>query len=463
MSAETIAAILSLGWAAGALVVILVAGLSVPGIAKVFFAGQFVYWTLAFIGRPLVLLVADPAPKFGDPIADPRLATMGYAYSIPHVMHFVTIGLWIDAAFVVGYAIWRRTAGPPRYLERWRQNQNLLPTLTAMYLLGLGGRLASYATGSLTLAGEVSSANPYLDLIATLASLGAIGLIIYLRMTNTKLMALIIAGLFAVELIWGVITESKTPAISVALAIVIRFAMTGLSRRTVLAVVAGAIALLAGFGWLQSFKVSAADAAATSSVSTTYPASVRPFLSVIIRFDLFEASTDVYFMNGRPWISASQAVKNSLENFIPTQLGVTKFQSGTAWAQQVRGSSVDMSGVSVSLAEGQLNEGFLLAGYPGIVVESALFLGLVALAARLLHSRRTFNVVLGLVMVAVPVLFERGIMGVTETLGKGIQIAALAAILSLSIAVVRRRSVLPSLSNAVSKPHVQGRAGVATR
>lgn len=415
-----------------------------PVLVRVLLLAQAAYWTLSFVLRPAVLLSVHPAPQFADSIADTRLSQLGYPYAIGHVLHPVAIGLWIYVLVVAIYVVWhrrRRVDGPTRVSEKpdWRSNPNLIATFGVAYGVGLLARLASVATGSVGKAGDVSSSNPYLDIVSGVGSLGALGLIIYFRSSRRGATSALLLALLAGELIWGILVESKTPMLGAALAIAIRFAIDGFTRRRLVTVGIGAVGVGLAFGWLQSFKVSAADKMASALVESSYPESVRPLLSIIRRFDLFEASTDVYYMNGRSWISPDFAVTNMFKNLLPSQLGIEKFQSGTQWAQQVRGSSVDMRNVSVSLAEGHINEGLVLGGYVGVLLECVFVLGVLVAVTKLLESRFIFSIAVGISLIAVPTLFERGALGITETLGKGLQGAVVVWLLSILVVECRNR------------------------
>lgn len=459
-------------WGAYAQVIIVSAGLAAlvavaflaPVLVRVFLLAQVVYWSLSFVVRPVVLLVALPGPRFADSIADPRLAYTGYGYSIREVLQPIAVAIWLYLLVVlVAVALLRRFSTPStRRTDRVTASvttgpsTDLLTTFGVAYVIGTAARAASYISGSAGQAGDVSSANPYLDLVGNFAGLSALGLIAFYRCRRPEGTVAVIVVLLAGELVWGILTESKTPLLGAALAVAIRFALEGYTRRQFLVTAVGGVVLLGAFSWLQSFKVSDATELAFSAADSGYPAVVRPFLSLIRRFDLLEASTDVWYMNSRSWISPVFVAKNLVLNLIPSQLGVQKFQSGTQWAQTVRGSSVDMRGISVSLAEGHLNEGLLIGGYPGVIAESVFVIVMIILTARCLRSNTMLLLVPALGFVAFPSLFERGALGISETLGKVIQLAIALFVLNIVVAWFRRRArrtpASPHLDPTISVP-----------
>lgn len=432
-------AVAMLAATAAALITIVVAAARIPGVARIFLLTQVGYWSLSYLARPIVLVWVQPSPGYGDNVADPRLAEIGYDHGVEMVMRPVVVGMWVYAALAVAYALWvrrRELTHPDR-----APDPALVPTLAAVFAVGMVGRFAALATGNAGSAGEVDSSNPILSGVATLAAIGAIGLIVYYRSPDRIRTAAVVGGLLLVQLQWTVAVQSKSPIMGAALALAVRFALDGWTRRRVLGVAAVSIVAVGGFGWLQSIKLSGGAAVAAVAADAQYPAVVQPFMSILRRFDLLAASTDAYYMDGRPWLSTGEVLRYTLENLVPAQLlGTEKFQSGTAWAGQVRGSSVDMTRVSVSLAEGNINEGFVLGGFVGVVVAVLFTFGLLLFASRMLHSRHVVLVTLGLTVIGAPVLFERGILGSTEVLGKSLQIAVAIWIVDMTVREFRQRS-----------------------
>jgi hypothetical protein len=427
----------SVALAAAALIVVAAAALRIDGVARVFLLAQAAYWSLSYVARPAVLLWVRPAPEFADNVADPRLAAIGYDHAIIEVLRPVVFGLWVYAVLVVGYALWRRGRRAPGPTAR---DPDLPAALLATYLLGLVGRAAAVATGSAGSAGEVQSANAVLSLAADLGSFGAVGLLVFYRPLQRRTAVLAIGALLVGELLWTVAIESKTPIMGAALAVAVRFAHDGWTRRRVTAIVGTAVAGIGAFGWLQSLKLSASAASAAELTDARYPTAVQPFLSLLRRFDLLEAATDAYYLGGREWLSGGDVVGYALQSLVPAQLlGDEKFHSGTAWASQVRGASVDMFGVSVSLADGSINEGYVLGGYPGVVAGALFTFGLLLGAVAALRARHIALIVVGLALTESPVLFERGFLGSMEVVGKSLQIALLAWIVDLTVREIRRR------------------------
>ncbi|MFI7667142.1 hypothetical protein [Nocardia sp. NPDC049526] len=435
-----------------ALATLVIAAAWVPSVARVFIIAQAAFWSLSYVARPLVLLMVQPEPHYGDNVPDPRLAELGYDRGIELVLHHVVFGLWVYAILIVGYAIWsRRRPVPSR--PAMTGNPDFVPALATIYVIGLLGRGASYATGSIGHAGDVDSANPILAFVSILATVAALGLIIFIRPAQPRTTALLIGALLAGELMWTVVVESKTPILGAALAVAVRFAILGWTKAKVVGVLAIAVLGIGGFGWLQSFKTTEVGKAEVAMTSSAYPPSVRPFLSILRRFDLLEAATDAYYHGTGYWLTPAEEFRHAALSLIPTQLlGAPKFQSGTAWANDVRGASVDMTQVQVSLAEGNVNEGYVIGGYTGIVVSVGFTFVLLLAWAKALYSRYFPMVVLALALTGASSLFERGILGSMEALGKFLQAAVLATLLYLAVQEYRRRAKPRVLSQPPQQP-----------
>ncbi|MGV9668607.1 hypothetical protein [Nocardia niigatensis] len=427
---------------AAALVTIVVAAMFLPGVARVFLIAQTAHWSLSYIARPVVLLWVQPIPSYGDNVPDPRLYEYGYDGGIAAVLQPVIFGLWFYAGLIVAYVLWvrmrPRETTPP--IAPFAGEPIFTQTLFLLYGVGTLGRLAAYATGTTGKAGELESPNPLINLVTILATLGAVGLIVFYRNESGRTTALMVGALTCGELVWTATVQSKTPIMGAALAIAVRFAMTGWTRVKVVGVVSIIGLALGGFGWLQSLKTDAAAKAEAAQVDAQYPAVVHPFLSMLRRFDLLEAATDSWFAGPSSWLTPSQVALHAVQSLIPTQLlGAEKFRSGAAWAEQVRGRSVDMSTVEVSLAEGNINEGYVLGGYIGVAVGVTITFVLLLIWIRALYSEYLAMAILGLSVIEVPVLFERGILGTVEMLGKYLQAVVLAWLAYLVVGEFRRR------------------------
>lgn len=443
-----------------ALVTMVIAALLLSGVLRVLLIAQAVYWAMSYVARPVVLLVVQPAPSFGDNVADPRLVELGYDRGIEAALTPVAFGLVFYALLLLGYALWSRRRGREQRPVPLAGDPNMMGTLVVLYAIGTLARLASVATGAAGAAGEVASASPVLSLLAMPATLGAVGLIVLARPERNRDTMLLLGFLVLGELWWTTAIQSKTPVLGAALAVAVRFALTGWTRQKVLGIGAVSVAGIAGFDWLQSLKSTPYLRAQAASVDAAYPEPVRPFLSLLRRFDLLEAATDAYFTEPGSWLTPDQVVTALARSLVPGQLlPGEKLQSGTAWASEVRGASVDMSQVSVSLAEGSVPEGYVLGGYAGVMI-GAVFTAVVLIAwSRALYARHLVPVLFGIGLIEVPVVFERGMLGTAETLGKYLQVVVLAWMVRLAVGEWRRHRERTTAPVAAGVPVPVGSEG----
>ncbi|MGQ4601566.1 hypothetical protein [Nocardia sp. R6R-6] len=422
-----------------ALATMVLAALLVSGVLRVLLIAQAVYWVMSYVARPVVLLIVRPEPRFGDSVADPRLAQLGYAAGIEAALRPVAFGLAVYALLILGYTLWARRSGRADRVAASAGDRDLIATLWVLYALGTLARLASVAAGAAGSAGEVESASPILNLLTMPATLGAIGLIVFARPARNRTTLLVLGILILGELWWTTAIQSKTPILGAALAVAVRFALTGWTRDKLLGIGAVAVAGIAGFDWLQSLKSTPYLRAEAAAVDSAYPEPVRPFLSLLRRFDLLEAATDAYYTTPGSWLTPDEVIVHLARSLVPAQLlSGEKLHAGTAWASQVRGASVDMSQVSVSLAEGSIPEGYVLGGYAGVVIGVAVTAVVLIGWSRWLYARHLVPVLFGIGMIEVPVVFERGMLGTAETFGKYLQVVVLAWLVRLAVGEWRR-------------------------
>lgn len=455
---------------AAALLTLVVAGWRAPGIARVLLIGQAVYWALGFVVRPAVLLGVQPPPAFADNIADPRLFVPGYENTVPAVLWPVAAGLWCYALLALLLAEWLRarrsvaaSVGGARHLDvasagsmnlgaRWfgDGSPRWLPAFAIAYVAGMLARLFAYQQELVGSAGDVEAESGIVATATALAGIGAVTLVIYYRAAPRQ-QAIVLGVVGLGELAWAVVSESKTPVIGLAFAFAIRLARQGIDRRRLLILAGAGLGVLLAFGWLQSFKADDSIPARAELAANSYPQWLQGALPLVRRFDLFEASSDVYAAGPLHYLDPGEVVRHVLTAFVPSQLGVEKALAGPMWAEQVRGATLDMRGVSVSLAEGHINEGLLLGGATGVLVESVLLLGCVYLVSRWLDSPHVFLVALAVTLIQTPALFERGILGIAETAGKGLQLAVAIFALDSFIRWYQERCSLPSLAHAAHR------------
>jgi hypothetical protein len=373
---------------------------------------QAIYWFLAYVLRPLVLVLASPAPTVNDAIADGRLAHGGYDTNLDRILLPIVVGhvVFLTVALLVG----------ARFASHFR-SVDVSPVLVLILFAILIGARLSWFLGARS------------AIVSTLLGLAPIVLGLMLIPSHPKRrLALFIVVLLATEASWSMIFASKTPISTLLLCLVLTSASRGWRPR--LKHIAGVALVIPvfvlGFSALQSNKQDAAVEADLRTVNARYPAILRPVLPIVTRFDLLAAVTDSTYVAGR-WISVEEFSYRAAMSTIPRPLNQSKiYTAGENWAIEVRSLSRP-SRPGVSLAEGPVAEGNAVAGLPGVMAGCALLALITVAGTRAFATGNVLGYSLGCCLILLPTIQERGLLGVVEVMGKGLQLAILAAALSL--------------------------------
>lgn len=404
-------------------------GLLYSGIPRLLIWVQVGYWAVSYVIRPAILLYVVPAPRLGDSVADPRLALDAYTAALSEVLTIVDIGLGVYlGTLILIRAIFRHRITSVS-VGRARPVPGLFATLGISWIIGWVGRIGVVAGGS----------NAFLDLLGYLAVAGAFGLLLRLPAT-TRASRILLVVVASSEVLWAVASASKTPLMSAALALLLRMFVIGEGRRGVkVAAILGVTFLM--FPLIQALKIDARVGGELSAADAAYPIMVRPFLSLVRRFDLLSAATDAMYLGPGNWISVEDFWGRALAAFVPTPLlSGQKTFAGQAWADEVRSFSTGSLGGGVSLADGFIAEGWALAGVWGIVLESVVLAALLFFAAWAVGRATPALVGLGGCLLTYPILFERGMLGSFSVLGKSLQAALIIWLIGLVVRELARRS-----------------------
>jgi hypothetical protein len=381
---------------------------------------QCFYWLIAYAGRALVLLLVQPVPRADDALADPRLYRDSYFSSVPHVLWIVNGGLAVYVLAVGALARrWggapddRRTDGGPA-----RDCASLLAWCT--YVLGWGFRLASYS--------HAVPWPPLASVVTSLALFGPLGVGLLLARTATAetkgRFALLTVTLLGAEIGYSALIQSKAPALSVLLFAVLGFVLRGWRPGRAMLVV-GLVGFVGLFPALQSLKETAAVSGAIASAEQHYPALWRPLLPVLRRFDLLNAATDAAYFPGGHWLGWDYLLRllHGLVPFATPGSWVPYETAGLSWAAEIRIRSLPNSGISVSLAEGFIGEGYVWLGWTGVSVLGLALAMVTILLSRMVTSRQPFSFSAAILLLSQPTIFERGLLGIADGAGQSVQAA----------------------------------------
>lgn len=397
------------------LVTIAVSALFNRGTLRALLLIQAGYWMVSYVLRPLVLLVVQPTVATNDSLADPRLVALGYREVLTPVLGVVAFGLASYALLVVMYTvIWGRKRQPAESSDHRR----VAAISAALFAVGMAARIILGAGMSGTLVGVA----------AWVATAGAIGLLVYWR-SATRLNTWAVLGVVvASQLWWTIESGSKTPAIAVVVALIIRVSLSGTVRAVLWMVGSATAVLILSFPILQSIKIGE-NAGEQQIVDERYPFLLQPLLPLIRRFDLVSAMTDAYFAGPGSWLDLREYANQALLGLVPDVFGVlTKTNAGLLWARDVRAQSLVGANTEVSLADGFIAEGYVLGGTGMVLLEALLLFAAVLVVARALDSKTVIWSVWAMLLLSFPILFERGSLGLFETVTRALLIAGAVAI-----------------------------------
>lgn len=395
---------------------LIIVGARTKGLLGALLLVQAAYWIISFVVRPIVLLTVLPPPRPNDPIADPRLWLSPYSVGIGYVLVPVLVGL-LTYVVVIAFTAARAEGWTPRVRIPYR-------ALLALLIVGWGLRLCQIAV-------------PGSAIVITLASIGSVAVGALVLLSDRPLGARTIAILLVSELAWSYLSAVKAPIFALLLWLFIySFIEKGrVSGKTLTALAIGGIGF---FTIVQAAKRAIGRLDDTTRAQELYPAPIRPLFEVITRFDLLNAASDARFAGPGTLMSPSEAISYALNSFVPQQLlGTAKGDNiGRLWGQRVSAVSDERVTGQTYLAQNPAAEGWAISGWSGVIVECVLAACIVILAAWLLHSQFRYLAMLGLAVTSQPYIFERGILGISEGFGKGVQIALVATVV-VALAIKR--------------------------
>lgn len=374
---------------------------------------QAVFWFLAFVGRPLYLLLSQP--RTTQPLFDYRLATNGYEFSLVPILNAVLLA---QAAFVLLLAmrcvVLPRAKPEPLVL----QGSYKLHKIGIIFLvIGWVGRAANLL--SIT---SIASA------LLPLASVGACSLVVF---TKSSKFALVASVVVISEASWAIAGATKTPLLAILTAYLIRSAYSHSARTQLkrLPVIAGLI--VAVFLVIQPLKGinTYNDVESTSSANPVEAVTI----SVLQRTDLISAVTDGQLYEPKPWMSGSEFLKDVGMASIPKGPLFKYENQGLRWTREVRSESFRYQYQDVSLASGPIAEGLAMGGVERAALGMAILLLLTLGTGRLLLSRSIPIMLSAATFVFDSSLYESGIIGNAESVAKALQIAAVAYVLTIFI------------------------------
>ena len=424
------------------------------------------YYLVAFVVRSVLLVLANPVPQYGNALADPLLYAEGYVRALP-IMVFQTAiaAICIYTTYCVLARQFWATAEHSGRLEAPKAGSSRGITPTAilavylicysfrLYVLVTQGRHDDVADVSLASFGKLSAACSIWVIWAVMRKL------IAWRNGHRVVFATLIVG----EAFWAIMNHSKTPVVALLVAVYLALWNQSLSRRSL--VITGAV-LVATFAVIGSLR-SSVTANANSDIATigqrpyqpfsnnsTLRYLTKPLYQIIVRADGIESLARVNQAGPGSYLTPHELVGTTIGVAVPAVVTHAKNEvPGQLWASRYFNYKN-----ATSLAEGLAAEGFGVAGYPGIVIWALLAGMLLAIASWWAFVARGVTLQLcGASLLASPVFFERGLLGIIQGLVDTIEVSMLLTI----IVLILRTYAQTSRHNIAPRPQWQFARSVA--
>lgn len=409
-------AYIAIGVIAVALSAIFALSLLNRGAVRALMLVQTGYWTVSYLLRPGVLLAVQPESSLNDSLADPRYALLGYSRVLGETLPLIAFGLVCYTIIASVYTfIWGRFR-----VSVDGSSDRIVAVFVALFAVGNAARVLS-----------ISSGLQFLEVFTWFATAGSIGILTYWR-AETKRHTLVVMAFVLLVQLWGSFESgSKTPLMAALVALVIRASLAGGRGNALRGLAVSVVAVVVSFPAIQAAK-GGWSSAAIEVVDARYPPLLQPILPILRRFDLSSAVTDAYFAGASSWLNIQEYSIQAIMGFIPDFFGVIdKTNAGLLWARDVRPVSLLGANTEVSLADGFIAEGYVLAGHVGVLLQAVLIFAATIAVGLAVERASVFLKVWSALMLSFPILYERGSLGLLEVTGRSIFFAFAIATVSM--------------------------------
>lgn len=399
-------------------------GFSTRPIARAIIQAQAVFWFLAFIYRPLYLLINQPT----NPIylGDIRLVSLGYEEVLTPVLSIIAVGQLVFLATLLMLRSRISTAKTPLEETKTGLKSEVVSAGFFTWIVGFALYLASFV---------LSSASSPIFFLAACSGAGI--LLVFYQRNPRPISALVMPLVFVTCVVLGIISASKAPVLAALLAIFIRSLRANSSKlnsRKFFAYVAGTLGTFLVIQPIKGintfFLVSEGSTDIGKLISSTQ-------ISILERFDGAIAVVDAYVAGQGSWLSISGYLNRMLQMSLPRSLfGLGTDSPGQLWALEVRAQSNPIQR-GVSLAVGPSADGYIILGWIGVILFNVLLACFLVYACINFESASALKAVFFSVWIFGPQFFEQSLLNVASGFSRGIIIC-----LACWLWIVLRRSWL---------------------
>ena len=183
------------------------------------------------------------------------------------------------------------------------------------------------------------------------------------------------------------------------------------------------VPIISLFVFVQNIKDGAAVTSVNSRIGQKYFGNFYFLYTILKRFDLFRAVSDVWFVGQGAWYSFSGYLEIMAKS-VEWNFGSTAPNFGGQWAINVLRNTPDATGNVVSLSQSSIAEGWLLGGAIGIIFTTAILV-LITVSIGSMISSHLFLRIVALYVIGSNSIFEGGVVANLESLSTGVRTAIL--------------------------------------
>ena len=410
------------------------------GAIKFIVIGQLSFMFLGLVVRPIVLFLKQPNPEFGDAFADARLIVSGsYNLALQQIGIHILFGVLTYCLFLAKFEKLAKFK-----VQSSVDLKNQLKTLPIFLFL-----VVTFIANLLEYTGIIQSR--FLTWISV-AALPCAGIALQAIMLNYSefLTRILLTSIVAAHSLGvSILMESKSP-IFFFLFVLIFVNVTDRDQNrkkffSVKYLSFGGLVVASGyflFTYVQSIKDGDELTSLNSEIGQKYFGRIPSIYTVLKRFDLFRAVSDVWYVGEGYWYSFSGFIRIMFES-MEWNFGSLAPNFGGQWAINVlhRSPNTEFSPV-VSLSQSAVAEGWLLGGYIGIVF-TTMTLAMITVAIAKMIDATLFLKCVGFYVIGSNSIFEGGVVANLESISTGVRTA---------IIIWMAISVLNATSNNRSLP-----------
>lgn len=385
---------------------------------------QACFWGLAYVARPLYLVVDHP--KANTPLGDPRLTFDTYGQHLTEVLEvsllgqLTFLGAILAISFLVRHRQCMRSEGGVA-----REASILLPVGITFFAIGWVGRL-----------GWIAGLESIASALLPFGTVGGCLAILMIKPGARSALPLAVCAVLCSEAVWAVIFASKAAIISVVTALVFRWLREPKSAQIGWRLSAAGLAMIAAFMVLQPLKGIDTAAEQSSRANSMNDIVDAQFVAVLERFDGISAITDAVEYPHQLWLAPAEFAQRAVVGMVPKG-PLLRIDStlGQRWTREVKAYTFPDQYMNVSLAAGPTAEGYVLAGPAGVALENTVLAIATLFAAGMLRRGTPAAAVAASFLIFSTILFEQGVLGLADGVAKIVQLSIAAAF----VATIARR------------------------